>query len=91
VTELRLDIDALVGRVAAGDAVWAMVLRRHRAPPLLARPFAPLLARWRRQRRRRAGWSPGRISLRVVDGRVDLLVRGATVACLPACFPEDHR
>lgn len=73
-TVLRLDIDALVGAVPAGEAVWAMALRQH------PRPRIGWLAAWRRRRRRRAGWRPACLSLYVVDGRVDLSLRGEPIA-----------
>ncbi|MGI4732349.1 MAG: hypothetical protein ACRYFW_11440 [Janthinobacterium lividum] len=85
-TDLRLDIDALVGRVADGEGVWAMVLRRHPRPAAILR--LGWIARLRRQRRRRAGWRPGQLSLHAAAGRVDLLLHGARIASLrfaPPC------
>jgi hypothetical protein len=59
VVALRLRLPMLVRAVPEGDALWDMVL--HHRP---RRRTAPLwLLRWRRIRRRRAGWAPSVIDL----------------------------
>lgn len=59
VSALRLRVPMLVRAIPEGDALWNMVL--HHRPQHHALPL--WLLRWRRRRRRGAGWLPSALDL----------------------------
>lgn len=75
VAVLRLDVPMHVRDLPEGNALWSARVRQRARPR-----FAWLLARFRRARRRRAGWSPGRLQLRWTPMRIDALIDGRCVA-----------
>ena len=86
VTSLRLEVPMLVRDLPEGDALWSSSVRQ-RPPPRVAW----LLARWRRARRRRAGWAPRYLQLRWTPRRVDALVEGRRIARISFNSEEIHR
>ena len=72
---LRLDVPMHVRDLPEGDALWSARVHQRARPR-----FAWLLARFRRARRRRAGWSPGHLQLRWTPTRIDALIDGRRIA-----------
>lgn len=82
VAAVRMELLAFTGQVRFGQRFWDMQLRRTTAPRRAWFVRLPWIARFRRARRQRAGWSAHRIILSWTPSRLAASIDGYPVATI---------